>query len=299
MPFHKTLLPAIASFIPIVGPAISPIVSSLLNGGAPAQITPTLLQPFPIGEPIPVPSPVAPKPDPLIWTGVAFIGSDSAQRKLASQLWNTLKISPEDVVLLHNNTTKAQFLIDGQRLLLELTSRAAPIVAAPTLAPPPVMAQAPIQQFQQPALAPTPISFGAAAPVPIIPAALPAVIPLAGAVATTAGRAGLVSVFGKIMGTLGVATGIKAIITWLRTNPATAAGLALTAGLTADQLFDTLAEESIAKNVLLTKQDVKGFRRTLRVGKRFSKFTRARTRTRRVALVPACLPACPPKCPPC
>lgn len=281
MPFHRTLLPILGGVLgtavagPLGGAAGVGIVSSLLGvaeptrqalpvGVFPAQITPT------------IPTIIAPRPDPLIWTGVAFIGSDSAQRKLASQLWNTLKISPEDVVLLHNNTSKAQFLIDGRRLLLELTAAPPAPAAAPTFAPPPVMAQAPI-------MAPTPVSF-AGAPVPITPAALPLVPIVAGA----ATRVGLVGIFGKIMGTLGVAAGIKAIITWLRTNPATAAGMALTLGLTADQLFDTLAEESIAKNVLLTKDDVKGFRRTLRVGKRFSKFTRVRTRKVKVPQIPMC-----------
>jgi len=278
-----------------LGGVLGTVVAGPIGGAAGVGITSALLgiddpgptqQFLPVGSPVPLqitPTiPVALKPDPLIWTGAAFIGSDSAQRTLASQLWNTLKISPEEVVLLHNNTTKAQFLIDGKRLLLELTTSVAPSAAAPTFAPSPIMAT-PIstapQTFTQPQVG-TP-GFQTAA--------LPLAVPVAAAVVgTVVTRGALATIFGGLVRTLGAATGLRAISRWILGNPATAAALAATLGLSAAQLFDTLADDAIAKNVLLTKDDVKGFRRTLRVGKRFSKLTRVRTRIKKVPMVPSC-----------
>jgi len=278
MPFHKTLLPIIAGAVPFIGPTLlAPLTTSLLNGSQP-QITPSIQQ---VQGQLTSTQPIV-APDPLIWTGVAFIGSDSAQRALASQLIGTAMISPEQVVVLHNNTTKAQFLIDGKRLLLELTTSTAAPVAAPTFAPSPTMAPtlvssaplAPAQVFTQPQ------AQFAAVPQVIAPA-------VAGGVAV-ATRSGLVATFGKIISSLGAVTGLKALSTWIRTNPGTAAGIALTLGLTVDEMFDSVGEEALQKSILLTKNDVKGFRRTLRVGKRFSKFTRVRTRIKKVPMVPTC-----------
>jgi len=288
MPFHKRLLPILTNVATSLlpgGSLLAPLTTSLVSGAL--GIDEPVQQFLPVGSPTPLqitPSiPVAVAPDPLIWTGAAFIGSDSAQRSLASLLIGTAMISPEQVVVLHNNTTKAQFLIDGKRLLLELgTSTAAP-VAAPTFAPSPTMAtqfvsSAP-QTFTQPQVG-TP-GFQTAA--------LPLAVPVAAAVVgTVVTRGALATLFGGLVRTLGAATGLRAISRWILGNPGTAAALAATLGLSAAQLFDTLADDAIAKNVLLTKDDVKGFRRTLRVGKRFSKLTRVRTRIKKVPMVPTC-----------
>jgi len=299
MPFHKTLLPIIAGGVgtlvggPILGAAAGGLTAGLLGNGA--QITPTI----PGGQffqPLPVAQPVAILPDNLVWTAQGFSGSDPAQRALAEKLRQTEQLTPQQIEVLHNSTTKAQFLIDGRRLLLELTSAAAkPALATATRPAVPIFGDTgggmpPLQVQPSMQAAALPLAF------PAIPPAIPIV---AGAVGGAAGRLGVVSVFAKIMNALGIAAGLKALISWIRANPGTSAGLAAAGGLTLDQFFDTVAEEAINKTIVLSKSDLKGFRRTVRIAKRLKPFAGPRTRIRKVPCLPACPPACPPRIPAC
>jgi len=282
MPFHKRLLPIIAGGVgtflggPALGLVAGGATQAILGNGGEAQITPTR-------QALPVAGTVFVAPDDLRWTTEGFAGSDPSQRALAEKLRQTEFIAVENIVESHNRVGKVEFLISGRRLLLEILSgmkkEGLPTMVTPA---PSFAAQAAVIGGA------LPVAFTQPGALPITPAVLPAVPMIAGAIGMTAGRAGLVAAFGGIMRTLGIATGIRAIVTWFTRNPGTAAGLALTAGLTADQFFDAVTQESLAKNVILTKGDLKGFNRTVRVGKRLAKFTRTRTRTRKVPMIPTC-----------
>jgi len=282
MPFHKTILPLIAGAVPIVGPTLlQPIVSGLLNGG-PAQITPQFF-----GQPVPQQLVSTVITDPLVWIpGVGFSGSDPAQRALAEKIRQTEKLTTDQIVALHQNTSKDQFLIDGRRLLLELAS--APVPVALAAAPVPSMVPSQLATFQQQPLPPV---QGFAQP-----AFAQALVPAAAAVGGVVGRAGLVSFFSKIFTAVGIGSGVKALLTWIRTNPGTAGTIALGAGLTVDELFDSVAEDSIKRGIVLSKSDMKGFSRTVRVAKKLRRFAGTRTRTRKVPCIPRCptpgIPAC-------
>lgn len=137
----------------------------------------------------------------------------------------------------------------------------------------------PVRQFGQPSIEPTFAQFGAVG----IPAAGPAI---AGVPAIS--TASVVELFAAVMRKSGISAGVRAIATWIRGNPATAGALALSAGLTADQLLDDISEKAMIKSitggVVLSRNDLKGFNRTVRVAKKLKVF--ARRAPRRARSVP-------------
>jgi len=273
MPFHRRLLPILSSFIPVVGPAISPIVSSLLNGGP--QITPSI-QPLPVGQPVTLAATAV--PDPLIWIpGVGFSGSDPAQRRAAEDLRQTEKISTDEIVAIHNNVGKANFVTEARRLMTTFVAARAPVQAQ-------IEQQA--QQTTAPLVAP---SRGVTMPPQFQPQQVGPLIPVAAAAGGAIGRAGLVTIFSRIFSTVGVAAGFRAVVQWFRTNPGTAAATAAAAGLTIDQLLDDVSQESaqraFKRQTVLSRDDLKGFERTVRIAKKLGVFTRgapARRAARRI-----------------
>lgn len=284
MPFHKRLLPiltgAAATFIggPALGALAGAGTAALLGNGGGAQITPSI-QPLPVGQPVTLATTFA--PDPLFWNGQAFTGSDSAQRRAASDLFNTLKISPEEIIALHNSVGKANFVTEARKLQAQLVTAAAPM-------------QAQLQQQVQQTTAPlVPVAMGAPMPLaasglPIQPAAVGALVPIARA-GLTGGFRALVRNFSSIMNAVGITAGLRAISTWVRGNPGQVAIIAAGVGLTADQLLEQIAAESIAatqrRDVVLLRSDLKGFEKTVKVAKKLGVFTRsapARRASRRI-----------------
>ncbi len=132
----------------------------------------------------------------------------------------------------------------------------------------------PVRQFAQPSIEPTFAQFGAVGiPGPAI-AGVPAI-----------SSASVVGLFAAIMRKSGISAGVRAIATWIRGNPATAGALALSAGLTADQLLDDISEKAMVKSitggVVLSRNDLKGFNRTVRVAKKLKVFARRAPRRAR------------------
>ena len=104
------------------------------------------------------------------------------------------------------------------------------------------------------------------------------VSPAIGGVPALAGIGGLVRSFAGIISRSGVGAGIRSIVAWVRGNPATAASLAVGAGLTVDQLIDEVSEKAMRKaitgGVILSRNDLKGFNRTVKVAKKLRVYAR-------------------------
>jgi len=112
-------------------------------------------------------------------------------------------------------------------------------------------------------------------------ATIPTPAPLGGApfgVPAVAGISGLARAFAGIIKRSGIGRGLGAVVQWARGNPGTATAIAISAGLTVDELIDSVSEEAIRKaitgGVVLSRMDLKGFNRTVRVAKKLKVFAR-------------------------
>jgi len=113
-------------------------------------------------------------------------------------------------------------------------------------------------------------------------------IPLGGTafgVPAVAGISGLARAFAGIMKRSGIGRGLGAIVQWARGNPGTATAIAISAGLTVDELIDSVSEQALTKaitgGVVLSRNDLKGFNRTVRVAKKLKVFARRAPRRAR------------------
>jgi len=120
-------------------------------------------------------------------------------------------------------------------------------------------------------------------------AALPAVIPMAGQFLVRTGVARRVArFFAKSVIQLGVLKSVEAIGRWAGSNPGIVSSLAQQQGLNTQQFIELVVNQAITRGVgggvVLSRDDLRGFNRTVRVAKKLGVFTRRAPRRAPVRL---------------